>query len=169
MAITFGSFAVKLITFSDFKANQESIKNIDSALFFSSIDYKEYFDENIVFRLSVIEPDNNLKNLNDISQIFEEAVSGNDYLRIIGVQPNSITVEVTKPNTFKEKNETFSMGSFVKVTDDNNNAIIGMLQSFKSIVNTLNTESRFLSTSGDFSNCSRTSSTTLTRSRRCSS
>lgn len=125
------SFAVKLITFSDFEANQNSIRNIDSALFFSSIDYKEYFGENISFKLSVIESDNNLRTLNDVNQIFEEAVSGNDYLRIIGIQPNTISVEVTKPNTFKEKNETFSLGSFVKITDDNNNAIIGMLQSYK--------------------------------------
>jgi len=125
------SFAVKLITFNDFKANQKSIKNIDAALFFSSINYKEYFDDNISFKLSVIESDNNLKTLNDVSQIFEEAVSGNDYLRIVSIQPNSISVEVTKPNTFKAKNETFSLGSFVKITDDNNNAIIGMLQSYK--------------------------------------
>ncbi|WP_417785072.1 ATP-binding protein [Tenacibaculum sp.] len=129
------SFAVKLITFNDYKTNQKAIKKINSALFFSKLDYKEYFEidssEKVSFKLSVIEPDNKLKTLNDISQIFDKVISGNDYLRIVGIQPNSISVEVTKPNTFKEKNENFSLGSFVKITDDNNNAIIGMLQSYK--------------------------------------
>lgn len=129
------SFAVKLITFDDYKTNQKAINKIDSALFFSNRDYKKYFevnsDEKASFKLSIIESDNKLKTLSDISQIFDKAISGNDYLRIVGIQPNSILVEVTKPNAFKEKNETFSLGSFVKITDDDNNAIIGMLQSYK--------------------------------------
>lgn len=129
------SFAVKLITFDDYKTNQKAINKIDSALFFSNRDYKEYFevnsDEKASFKLSIIESDNKVKTLSDISQIFDKAISGNDYLRIVGIQPNSILVEVTKPNTFKDKNENFSLGSFVKITDDDNNAIIGMLQSYK--------------------------------------
>ena len=129
------AFDIKLITFNDFKSNLDKIKKIDSVLFFSNSDYKDFFQLNnrkeLPFRLSVIEAGNNIKSLADVDQIFQEAVSGSDYLRIIGIQPDSISVEVTNPNTFKEKNENFSLGSFVKITDDNNNAIIGMLQSYK--------------------------------------
>ncbi|CAA0212539.1 DUF87 domain-containing protein [Tenacibaculum maritimum] len=129
------SYDIRLMTFDDFNENQDKIRNINSVLFFSNQDYQEYFGLNsetkTPFDISIIEPDNNLNSLADIDSIFQEVVSGNDYLRIVGIQPNSILVEVTKPNTFKDKNENFSLGSFVKITDDDNNAIIGMLQSYK--------------------------------------
>ncbi|EDP95876.1 DUF87 domain-containing protein [Kordia algicida OT-1] len=129
------AYDIKFTTFDIFKEKQDEIKNIESVLFFSNKNHQDFFklstDRRVPFIISVIEQDNNIKTLADINQIFEEAISGNDYLRIVGIQPNSILVEVTKPNTFKDKNETFSLGSFVKITDDSNNAIIGMLQSYK--------------------------------------
>ncbi len=129
------AYDFKFTTFDIFKEKQDDIKNIESVLFFSNKDHKEFFqlgdDKKSSFGISVIEQDNNIKSIADINQIFQGVVSGNDYLRIVGIQPNSILVEVTKPNTFKDKNENFSLGSFVKITDDDNNAIIGMLQSYK--------------------------------------
>lgn len=129
------SFDIKLITFDDFKQHQNKINKIDSVLFFSNKDYKEFFEletkDKLPFSLSIIEKDNKINSLDDINSIFDEVVSGSDYLRVISVEPTSIKVEVINPNTFKEKNETFSIGSFIKITDDDNNSIIGMLQSYK--------------------------------------
>jgi len=134
------SFQIKLITFEDFKVNQENIKKIDVSIFFSKTPFEEYFrlDEDIETlpikkgcQLFIVEPDSKIKSLSDINSIFDEIISGNDYLRISSVQPNLIQVEVIDPVKFKEKNESFSIGSFVKITDENNNSIIGMLQSYK--------------------------------------
>lgn len=129
------AFDIKLMTFDDFKDHQLDIKKIDSAIFFSKKDYNEFFELNkrdsLPFSLSIIEPDNTINSLADINAIFDEIISGSDYLRIVSVEPSSIKVEVTDPNTFKDKNDTFSIGSFIKITDDDNNSIIGMLQSYK--------------------------------------
>lgn len=134
------SFQVKLLTFDDFKTHQQDISNIDIALFFSKISFKDYFrfEEGIETlpikrgcQLFVVEPDDKIKSLSDINSIFDEIITGNDYLRIASVQPSLVQVEVINPNKFKEKNESFSIGSFVKITDENNNSIIGMLQSYK--------------------------------------
>lgn len=134
------SFQIKLITFEDFKANQENISSIDVAIFFSKIPYEKYFRANEDIetlpikkgcQIFIIEPDTKIKSLTDINSIFHKIVSGNDYLRVSSVQPNLIQVEVIDPAKFKEENDSFSIGSFVKITDENNNSIIGMLQSYK--------------------------------------
>lgn len=134
------SFQIKLVTFDDFKVHQEKIDRVDVSIFFSSIPYENYFrvNEDIESlpakngcQIFVIEPDDKIKSLTDINSVFDEIISGNDYLRIASVQPNIIQVEVIDPIKFKEKNDSFAIGSFLKVTDENNNSIIGMLQSYK--------------------------------------
>lgn len=138
------SFQVKLITFEDFKTHQHDIQNIDVGIFFSGENHEEFFrinsQENCPinrkgFKLFVIEPQDSetikLTSLADIHAVFDEVISGYDYLRIVTIEPNLVQIEVTKPNRFKNKNESFSIGSYVKITDENGVSIIGMLQSYK--------------------------------------
>jgi len=142
------SFQIKLILFEDFKEHQKSITNIDVAIYFSNKNHEEYFalssDEDVPikrkgFQLFVIEtleptdkfPSRKLKSLSDINSIFDEIISGYDYLRITTIEPNLVQVEVTKPNKFKNRNDSFSIGSYVRITDENGVSIIGMLQSYR--------------------------------------
>jgi hypothetical protein len=142
------SFQIKLILFEDFKEHQKNITNIDVAIFFSNTNHEEYFalrsDDDVPikrkgFQLFVIEsiepteklPYRKLKTLSDVNSIFDEIISGYDYLRITTIEPNLVQVEVTKPNKFKNRNDSFSIGSYVRITDENGISIIGMLQSYK--------------------------------------
>lgn len=142
------SFQIKLLLFEDFKKYQKDIKNIDVALFFSKESHEDYFnltsEEDVPikrkgFQLFVIEPLNatenlpnrKLKTLSDVNSIFDEIISGYDYLRITTIEPNLVQVEVTKPNKFKNRNESFSIGSYVQITDENGVSIIGMLKSYR--------------------------------------
>lgn len=142
------SFQIKLILFEDFKEHQKSISNIDVAIYFSNTNHEEFFalasDEDVPikrkgFQLFVIEtleptdklPSRKLKSLSDVNSIFDEIISGYDYLRITTIEPNLVQVEVTKPNKFKNRNDSFSIGSYVRITDENGVSIIGMLQSYK--------------------------------------
>jgi|GEM_PF-42590 len=142
------SFQIKLVLFDDFKEHQKNISNIDVAIYFSNTNHEEYFaltsDEDVPikrkdFQLFVIEsleptdklPSRKLKTLSDVNSIFDEIISGYDYLRITTIEPNLVQVEVTKPNKFKNKNDAFSIGSYVRITDENGVSIIGMLQSYK--------------------------------------
>lgn len=50
---------------------------------------------------------------------------------MINVAPNLIQIEVLNPAKFKQENESFSLGSYLKITDDAGVSIIGMLQSYK--------------------------------------
>lgn len=142
------SFQIKLILFEDFKEHQKNITNIDVAIYFSNANYEEYFalssEEDVPikrkgFQLFVIEtleptdrfPSRKLKTLSDVNSIFDEIISGYDYLRITTIEPNLVQVEVTKPIKFKNRNDSFSIGSYVRITDENGVSIIGMLQSYK--------------------------------------
>ena len=142
------SFQIKLILFEEFKKHQKNIENIDVAIFFSKENHEDFFQlsskENVPisrkgFQLFVIEPiaateklpSQKLKTLSDVNSIFDEIISGYDYLRIVTIEPNLVQIEVTKPNKFKNRNDSFSIGSYVRITDENGISIIGMLQSYK--------------------------------------
>lgn len=54
-----------------------------------------------------------------------------DIFRILNVSPNLIQVEVLDFEKFKNATKDFTIGSYLKISDDNNTAIIAIVQSFK--------------------------------------
>lgn len=54
-----------------------------------------------------------------------------DIFRILNVSPNLIQVEVLDFDSFKNQSNDFTIGSYLKISDDNNTAIIAIVQSFK--------------------------------------
>lgn len=142
------SFQIRLMLFNDFKEHQHNIDNIDVAIYCSNESHAEYFKlgspsqvpiKRKSFQLFVVEPYSpkdkvsikGLNTLSDINSIFDEIISGYDYLRIVAIEPNLVQIEVTKPNKFKNNNAAFSIGSYLRITDENGISIIGMLQSYK--------------------------------------
>lgn len=59
------------------------------------------------------------------------ATASTDFFRILTVAPNLIQVEVLNAEQFKQDASDFSIGSYLKISDDSNTAIIALVQSFK--------------------------------------
>ena len=55
----------------------------------------------------------------------------NDIFRILTVAPNLIQIEVLDADKFKENTTDFTIGSYLKISDDSNASIIALVQSFK--------------------------------------
>ncbi len=54
-----------------------------------------------------------------------------DIFRILNVAPNLIQVEVMDAEQFKQSSADFTIGSYLKISDDSNTTIIAIVQSFK--------------------------------------
>lgn len=54
-----------------------------------------------------------------------------DTFRILSVAPNLIQIEVIEIEQFKDSTENFTIGSYLKISDESNTAIIALVQSFK--------------------------------------
>ena len=59
------------------------------------------------------------------------ATASSDIFRILTVAPNLIQVEVLNAEQFKQDASDFTIGSYLKISDDSNTAIIALVQSFK--------------------------------------
>jgi uncharacterized protein len=59
------------------------------------------------------------------------ANNNSDIFRILTVSPNLIQVEVLDAEKFKQDTSDFTIGSYLKISDDSNTAIIALVQSFK--------------------------------------
>ena len=59
------------------------------------------------------------------------ATNSSDIFRILTVSPNLIQVEVLDAEKFKQDTSDFTIGSYLKISDDSNTAIIALVQSFK--------------------------------------
>lgn len=59
------------------------------------------------------------------------ATTNSDIFRILTVSPNLIQVEVLDAEKFKHDTSDFTIGSYLKISDDSNTAIITLVQSFK--------------------------------------
>lgn len=57
--------------------------------------------------------------------------NNSDIFRILTVSPNLIQVEVLDAEKFKQDTSDFTIGSYLKISDDSNTAIIALVQSFK--------------------------------------
>lgn len=126
------SYQIKLITLDTFKKYSEGIEDIDVAIFFMHENYNEYLKKLKNKRISSYIVDGlNGKSLDDIAFLFDKKTIVNDHFRVISVTPNLLQIEVTKPNKFKSLNENFSLGSYIKITDDKDSSIIGILKSYK--------------------------------------
>lgn len=130
--ISRASYQIKLITLSTFKEYIQEIKDIDVALFFMKDNCDEYLEElNSIGVYSYVVDSGNMTTLEDIEFLFENKNTYKDYFRILSVSPTLLQIEVIKPQKFKNLNENFTLGSYIKITDENNNSIIGILKSYK--------------------------------------
>ncbi|MBK8243618.1 MAG: ATP-binding protein [Saprospiraceae bacterium] len=59
------------------------------------------------------------------------ATTNSDIFRILTVSPNLIQVEVLDADKFKQDTSDFTIGSYLKISDDSNTSIIALVQSFK--------------------------------------
>lgn len=59
------------------------------------------------------------------------ATASSEIFRILTVAPNLIQVEVLNAEQFKQDASDFTIGSYLKISDDSNTAIIALVQSFK--------------------------------------
>lgn len=57
--------------------------------------------------------------------------TNSDIFRILTVAPNLIQVEVLDADKFKTDTSDFTIGSYLKISDDSNTSIIALVQSFK--------------------------------------
>ncbi len=143
--LTKASFHIKLLSFKTFQENwntsdiKEKVAPIEVALFFSNQPSKEFF-KNITeeFETFVISKSDKFNSFTLISELFEKLIISDDYFRVVTVLPNLIQVEVTNADKFSKKNENLSLGSYIKITDENQISVIGILQSYK--IRDVNTE-----------------------------
>lgn len=130
--ISRASYQVRIITLKTFEKYLHQIKDIDVAIFFMKDDYDKYLDKlNNKGVYSYVVDGINGSTLNDVEFLFENKNVYKDYFRILSVSPNLLQIEVIKPQKFKNLNENFTLGSYIKITDENNNSIIGILKSYK--------------------------------------
>lgn len=130
--ISRASYQIRIITLKTFEKNLSSIKDIDVAIFFMKDGYNEYLERlNAKGVLSYVIDSIDGYTLNDVEFLFEKKDVYNDYFRILSVSPTLLQIEVINPQKFKNLNENFTLGSYIKITDENNNAIIGILKSYK--------------------------------------
>ncbi|WP_343002899.1 ATP-binding protein [Intestinibacter bartlettii] len=130
--ISRASYQIKLITLSTFKENIQEIEDIDVTLFFMRDNCDEYLEElNSRGVYSYVVDSRDITTLEDIEFLFENKNIYKDYFRILNVSPTLLQIEVIKPQKFKNLNENFTLGSYIKITDENNNSIIGILKSYK--------------------------------------
>ena len=59
------------------------------------------------------------------------ATGSSDVFRILTITPNLIQIEVLNANQFKQDADDFTIGSYLKISDDSNTAIIALVQSFR--------------------------------------
>ena len=57
--------------------------------------------------------------------------ASSDIFRILTVAPSLIQIEVLNAEQFKQDASDFTIGSYLKISDDSNTSIIALVQSFK--------------------------------------
>ncbi|GLC31153.1 ATP-binding protein [Clostridium omnivorum] len=130
--ISRASYQIRIITLKTFEKYLQQIKDIDVAIFFMRDDYDKYLEElNNKGVYSYVVEGINGRTLNDVEFLFERKNIYTDYFRILSVSPTLLQIEVIKPQKFKNLNENFTLGSYIKITDEINNSIIGILRSYK--------------------------------------
>lgn len=130
--ISNASYQIRIISLNTFSKCLSQIKDIDVAIIFMKNDYEKYIEklnDKGVQSYVVDGFDGNC--LDEVEFLFENRNVYKDYFRILSVTPTMIQIEVIKPQKFKNLNENFTLGSYIKITDENNNAIIGILKSYK--------------------------------------
>ncbi|WP_456010691.1 helicase HerA domain-containing protein [Clostridium butyricum] len=126
------SYQIRLLTLSTFEKYLSQIKDVDVAIIFMKNDYDKYIEKlNDKGVQSYVVDGFDGSTLNEVEFLFEKRNAYKDYFRILSVTPIMIQIEVIKPQKFKNLNENFTLGSYIKITDENNNAIIGILKSYK--------------------------------------
>lgn len=60
-----------------------------------------------------------------------ESISTSDIFRIISVAPSLIQIEILDVENFRQETSNFTIGSYLKITDESNASIIAIVQSFR--------------------------------------
>lgn len=130
--ISNASYQIRIISLNTFSKYLSQIKDIDVAIIFMKNDYEKYIEKlnDKGVQSYVVDGFDGIC-LDGVEFLFEKRNIYKDYFRILSVTPTMIQIEVIKPQKFKNLNENFTLGSYIKITDENNNAIIGILKSYK--------------------------------------
>lgn len=130
--ITQASYQIKIITLKTFKAYCSDIEDIDVAIVFMKQNCQEFLSKYKNRNISSYIVDGmDGKSLDDIAFLFEKRKTYNDYFRVISVSPTLLQIEVIKPQKFKDLNENFSLGSYIKIADEKESSVIGILKSYR--------------------------------------
>lgn len=130
--ISKASYQIRIITLTTFEKYFPKIKDIDVSIFFMKNNYNKYIELlNERGIISYVIDGFDGYTLNELEFLFEKRNIYKDYFRILSVTPTMIQIEVIKPHKFKNLNENFTLGSYIKIADENNNAIIGILKSYR--------------------------------------
>lgn len=124
-------YQIKIISADNFKKNINEFNNIDVFICFGNNNQHDIIFESHNASIYIIEDTKDFKGLSDISKIFDSKNKTNQFFRILSVSPDSIQVEVTDPDKFKNSNEKFTLGSYVKISDEFNESVIGILKNYK--------------------------------------
>lgn len=129
--ITQAEYQIKIISAENFIQSAGEISNIDVVICFgNSSRYNSIFNiDNTTFY--VIEDTKDINTLTDISKIFTSTSKKNKFFRVLSVSPSSVLIEVTNPDKFKNSNEKFSLGSYIKISDEFDESVIGILKNYK--------------------------------------
>ncbi|PHC48200.1 ATP-binding protein [Bacillus toyonensis] len=124
-------YQIKIISANTFMSQMQDINNIDVIICFGeSTQYKSIFNISDA-AVYVIEDKKGIKTLSDISKIFTLKNRNNKFFRILSVSPSCIQVEVTDPDKFRNLNDKFTIGSYIKITDEFEESVIGVLKNYK--------------------------------------
>lgn len=129
--VTQAEYQIRIISAENFIRNFKEISNIDVVICFGdSSKYNSMFEtDNTTFY--VIEDTKDINTLTDISKIFSSTSKKNKFFRVLSVSPSSVSIEVTNPDKFKNSNEKFSLGSYIKISDEFDESVIGILKNYK--------------------------------------
>lgn len=130
-AIKQAEYQIKIISADTFINQIQEINHIDVVICFGeSTQYKSILNKSEA-TVYAIEDTKDIKTLSDISKIFTLKNRNNKFFRILSVSPNCIQVEVTDPDKFRNLNDKFTIGSYVKITDEFEESVVGVLKNYK--------------------------------------
>ncbi|MFT9819264.1 ATP-binding protein [Lysinibacillus sp. NPDC056185] len=130
-AIKQAEYQIKIISANTFINRIQEINHIDVVICFGeSTLYKSILDKSDA-TVYAIEDTKDIKTLSDISKIFTLKNRNNKFFRILSVSPSCIQVEVTDPDKFRNLNDKFTIGSYIKITDEFEESVVGVLKNYK--------------------------------------
>lgn len=125
------SYQIKIITLENFLKYSDQINNLDVLISFGG---EQYADEILEIKSAskyIIEETKGICGLDDLSRLFNSNKHTNHYFRVLSVAPTSIQIEVTNPDEFRNANDKFALGSYIRIADEFDESVIGILRNYK--------------------------------------